>query len=104
MDKEKLLGKSIIELSISESNIKDIQHLISIGADVNYYDEMHDLTALHRAVFYGNKEVIKLLIEHKVDISSTDVLNRTAWDIASEEIRKEIPELRPKMTINPERI
>ena len=95
MNKERLLGKSLIELSISESNISDMQHLINIGANVNYYDESHDLTALHRAVFHGNKEVIRLLIKNGVDLNKKDIMNRTTWDIASDEIRAEIPELKP---------
>jgi tetratricopeptide (TPR) repeat protein len=75
--------------AIYESNINDIKALIQNGADVNVYAEAgYNLnyyeTPLIVATKKNNIEVIKLLIEHNVDIYKCDCIGNNSLNYACE--------------------
>jgi len=69
---------------IVASQLGDIDRVrlaIAKGADVNYQDEKGG-TALHWAVFYGHKEIVKLLLMQGADPLIKDKNGITPVDVA----------------------
>ncbi len=62
------------ECEKDKPNLHLIRDLITLGADVNWYDEEEtfDLTALHKASRYGHKEIARMLIDAGADINIKD--------------------------------
>ena len=58
-----------------------VEMLIEAGVDVNATNE-GDFTALHCAAFSGLNEVVRQLVEHRVDIDARDWRGRTAFRLA----------------------
>lgn len=56
--------------------------LIALGANINFVDNMHT-TALHRAVFNQNPEIVELLLDNGAIVDLTGPENRTALMAAS---------------------
>ncbi|HVW99664.1 MAG TPA: ankyrin repeat domain-containing protein [Candidatus Babeliaceae bacterium] len=51
--------------------LQEIQDLIGKGANVNARSLLEGLTPLHKAAYFGNKEIVKLLISHKANVNAT---------------------------------
>lgn len=60
-------GKNLLHLAVIHKQAEIVQHLLSIGFDVNSRDS-HGLTSLHHAIFSLNgidKQIVELLINNK---------------------------------------
>ena len=71
-----ILSKSQFFLNLSISPPVDI----NVQANSRWYNR----TCLHTACYYGNSEMIKLLLEYNANYEIEDANNRCAWQIAEE--------------------
>ena len=62
--------------AIHNNDIKHIQKLIELGADVNYKNKYDD-TPLSKAIFKGKIDIIKLLIELGADVNHENIDGET---------------------------
>jgi ankyrin repeat protein len=92
-------GPSKAELALiqaaKDGNIKATKQAIADGADVNAEDPFKGLrrTPLHRAAYYGHKEIVVLLIAKGANLNVKDDRGRTPLHWAAYHGRKEIAEL-----------
>jgi ankyrin repeat protein len=70
-----------------------VQFLIEHGADLNTRASRSGFAPLHRASKNGRIEVVRLLVEHGVNVEVQDKYGRTPLDVASGDQREEIMEL-----------
>ena len=56
-----------IHEAAAEGNIEAVKQHLATGTDVNAKDK-HAVTPLHRAAFYGHKEIAELLISKGADV------------------------------------
>jgi len=63
-------------------DISIIRYLILKGANINSLNGHAQWTPLHKVVFEGNFEVVKLLIEYGAQTWHTDIYGRTVINIA----------------------
>lgn len=82
--------------AIFNGNIEIAEFLINQGADLNIQDDVQKRNALHVAVWKERHSIIRQLINAGIDITLQDEDGETAWDWASDSIKKMIPELNPK--------
>ena len=92
-------GPSKAELALiqaaKDGNIKATKQAIADGADVNAEDPFKGLrrTPLHRAAYYGHKEIVVLLIAKGANLNVKDDRGRTPFHWAAYHGHKEIVEL-----------
>jgi len=82
-------GDTFLHMAIMYQQIELVGYLITKGVDVNIQND--DLnTPLHLAMEMTNtnKEIIQLLLDSKASLEIVNKLNKTAYDLASHEIRK----------------
>lgn len=82
-------GETALHRATSENHIDCIISLLDAGANINaqidYPDENIDgYTSLHYASYYGDVEIVKLLLEHGSDKTLSNSLGLTAKDISVE--------------------
>lgn len=70
-------------------HLEIVELLIFVGADVNSHGQDDD-TPLHDALFSQNIELIKRLLIHGAELSLLNNDNKSSWNIAESNIRKEI--------------
>ncbi len=67
--------------AIKEGNVDQVEQALKSGANANTQSygsaEFYGQTALMYAVYYGNLEVVELLLKHKADINKQDKHGRT---------------------------
>jgi ankyrin repeat protein len=66
------------------NDLPEFRRLLSIGADVNAMgdDDDDDDTALHKASYFGNVQLVKELVEHGVDMEAKDIVGMTPLHLA----------------------
>ncbi len=87
-------GWAALHWAAMYNKIEVLDFLISEGVEVNARDD-EGWTALHWAAAKGYVGILKILISNDAggDIGARNNRGRTAWDVASEEIRTAFPEL-----------
>ncbi|MDD5159978.1 MAG: ankyrin repeat domain-containing protein [Sulfuricurvum sp.] len=83
-------GVSVFDVAVTYNNLTLIEKLISDGFDINQPTRRSGFTPLMGAVCYGRVEVIKKLLELKVDIHSRDAYGLSALDFARKMHKKSI--------------
>jgi cytohesin len=69
---------------------------VDAGTDVNAKDEDEN-TPLHRAAYYGHKEIVVLLIAKGADVNAKNDSGMTPWLYAAHNGHKEIAALLRKL-------
>ena len=79
---------------VANLSVKDqvpiVELLLELGVTVNSADSVVNQTPLFEAVGVGNKEIVKLLLEHKADTSRHDRYGYTPLCIACLQSKTEI--------------
>jgi ankyrin repeat protein len=83
-------GVSVFDVAVTYNNIAIIEQLIQDGFDVNNATRKSGFTPLMGAVCYGRVDVIKKLLELKVDIHARDAYGLNAIDFARKMHKKSI--------------
>lgn len=83
-------GVSVFDVAVTYNNLNLIERLIADGFDVNRATRRSGFTPLMGAVCYGRVDVIKKLLELKVDIQSRDAYGLNALDFARKMHKKSI--------------
>jgi hypothetical protein len=65
-------------------NIKMIEYLLSLGADVNLKGKHHGWSSLHWGGAHGQLKSVKYLISKGADFRATNKYGRTAKDVSEE--------------------
>jgi len=78
--------------AIKKGDIERIKKLISQGADVNAKDN-RGMTPLHKAAYYGRRQIAKVLIAKGANVNGTDTAGQTPLHIAANFGAKFVPEL-----------
>lgn len=83
--KQEFSGKRFLHIACSSGDFNSSKVLIDRGADIRLLDGKKR-TVLHRAVFSGKVEVVRLILEHlPVDLKdAVDVYGKTAFHYAAE--------------------
>ena len=88
-------GNSPLHIAISMGYLDSAKELIVYEMmDLDLVDQ-GGCTALHYAAEKGHLEVCKFLVTQGAEVNVVDIWGDTAWDLASEEIKESLPELRP---------
>ncbi len=89
------LGKLLIDEAYkSPPDIRHIQDLLTVGCPIDARDYWEQ-TSLHVVARYGHLDVVKFLLSKGADVHARDEDDKTAWDVALEEIKEACPELKP---------
>ncbi len=75
-------GVSILDFAINGSNEELVKRLYNEGVDINKTSRKSGFTALMAAVCYNEYEIIRFLIEKKVDLQARDSSGFTAFTFA----------------------
>jgi len=67
-----------------------VRMLLEKGVDVNAAHEVHGMTPLMRACWYGRMETVKVLLENGASIDAVNKEGKAAMDIAAERGHDEI--------------
>lgn len=86
-------GMTPLIRAINMNQKESVIALIKNGANVNTPDTQLLNTPLHYAVIQGNSSLIRLLIEHKADITARNNEGKLPYDLAHEKGNKEMAEL-----------
>jgi len=89
-------GKPALLAALDRDDQETAKLLVSKGANVNVKDGSSGITALHRAVMGGHKDLVKLLLEKGADVNAKDSAGRTAMGYAryaNAKVRNEITAL-----------
>ena len=74
------------DISIHEAfkagNIEAVKQHLAAGTDVNAKGPNAGLTPLHRAAYYGLKEIVELLLDKGADVNAKDDGGDTPLDVA----------------------
>jgi len=89
---EKAKDANLFLKAIKNGDIERIKKLISQGADVNAKDN-RGMTPLHKAAYYGQRQVAKVLIAKGANVNGTDTAGQTPLHIAANFGTKFVPEL-----------
>jgi cytohesin len=76
-----------------KGNLEAVKKHLADGADVNAKDDAFGTTPLHRAAYYGHKEIVVLLIAAETDVNPKNVLGTTPLHQAAARGHKEVVEL-----------
>ncbi len=79
---DELAEVGVLGLAVEQRNVELVKLLLENGADINqsFYD-CHD-SLLHVAVEYGDKPMIRCLLEHKIDLGILNEKGQTAKEYA----------------------
>lgn len=61
--KHKRLGDALLGILLTQDCEQSVKDIINAGADINYYDEINDITPLSYAMKYGGANITKLLLD-----------------------------------------
>jgi ankyrin repeat protein len=89
---EKAKDANLFLEAIKKGDIERINKLISQGADVNAKDN-RGMTPLHKAAYYGQRQMAEVLIGKGANVNETDTAGRTPLHIAANFGSKWVPEL-----------
>ena len=89
------MGQTALILGCQLGNLKIIEELISIGADVNAkaIEASDGYTALHYVSENGNLEILKLLLCHQADVFLTNDFGETPFALAEKYEHQSIAEI-----------
>ena len=101
---EKYLAKNSVDLkyAVVQNNINQVKQLLELGVDINHNlgggilikGTMHlDFTPLMWAAYFGNKEIVELLLKAGTRVDIKDSEGATASDIAIMQGHPEIAQL-----------
>ncbi|HEX5328621.1 ankyrin repeat domain-containing protein [Sulfuricurvum sp.] len=83
-------GVSVFDVAVTYNNLTMIERLLEGGFDLSTPTRKSGFTPLMGAVCYGRIDVVKKLLEKKVDISARDNHGFTAFDYARKMHKKSI--------------
>jgi cytohesin len=89
---EKAKDASLFLKAMKKGDIEGIKKLISQGADVNAKDN-RGMTPLHKAAYYGRRQMAKVLIAKGANVNETDTAGQTPLHIAANFGALFVPEL-----------
>jgi ankyrin repeat protein len=74
---------SILGMEVYNKNISKVTEILNAGADINHYNNCHELGGLlHVSVEHANPEMAKLLLDYGVDSEMKDEKKQTAEEYA----------------------
>lgn len=83
-------GVSVFDVAVTYNHLPLIERLINEGFDVNHATRKSGFTPLMGAVCYGRVDVIKKLLDLRVDVQSRDAYGLSAIDFARKMHKKTI--------------
>ena len=83
-----------LHIAIEGGSYRSLRAMLKAGIDPNTTAE-DNVTPLHWAAFREDAEAVKILLAFKANKEAFTNGGETAWDLASEELREEVPELEP---------
>jgi ankyrin repeat protein len=89
---EKAKDANLFLKAIKKGDIERIRKLISQGADANAKDN-RGMTPLHKAAYYGRRQIAEVLIAKGANVNETDTAGQTPLHIAANFGAKFVPEL-----------
>ncbi len=96
IDYKNSLNWTVLHIACMDDDIKLVRFLVSLGADVNVGNKK-GYTPLHCA--WDNLKLFKFLISKGADVNARinigAEVGKSAWEYATEKIKKAFPELNP---------
>ncbi|HEV2911956.1 MAG TPA: ankyrin repeat domain-containing protein [Pyrinomonadaceae bacterium] len=83
-------GEYPLVIAASENNLPGVKELIAAGSDVNRRDKNLDATALDEAVMYGNREMVRALLDAGAEINARNSRRQTALMMLDDEATEEL--------------
>ena len=78
------MGETLLNLAVNSQNKKDVILLIENGANVNQQGELN-FTPIQNACFYGNLDIIEVLLENGAKPNIKNEFGYDAYYYATEE-------------------
>lgn len=78
------MGETLLNLAVNSQNKKDVILLIENGANVNQQGELN-FTPIQNACFYGNLDIIEVLLENSAKPNIKNEFGHDAYHYATEE-------------------
>jgi ankyrin repeat protein len=90
-------GKTALMMASEKGHSQVVRELLKHpNIDLNLQDSNGDTALMLVLMHGGHSQVVQALLEHpNINVLLTRYDNRTAWDLAKPEIRKQFPELNP---------
>ena len=97
-DKPQLLGAPdpVIFSAVLGNKVKNVEMLITLGADIHKLDNQDEGTLLHSAASLGYVDIVKVLLRHGCDKNVEDHYGSKAIDNARANKKDEIVKLLSK--------
>ena len=86
---------SPLHIAIEGGSYRALRALLKANIDPNITAD-DNVTPLHWAAFRDDAKAIKILLSFNADKEALTNTGETAWDLASDELREDVPELKPE--------
>ncbi len=87
-------GRNALHHAIGNKKLEAVKFILPIISDINASTKSGN-TGLHWAAMYGGIDIVKFLISNGFDIHARNNQDKTPWDVADYEYRRDVPELNP---------
>ena len=83
----------MMECEKVEPNLNLVSDLIVLGANLDWQDEVYNMTMLHKAAWFGRVEIVQMLIDAGADLDIQNIFGKTILYVAVEGNYPEISQM-----------
>ncbi len=83
----------MMECEKDEPNLNLVSDLIVLGANLDWQDEVYNMTMLHKAAWFGRVEIVRMLIDAGADLDIQNIFGKTILHVAVEGNYPEISQM-----------